>query len=205
MQAFFGLLEFITSITLLVGLVAVIKPFGLIKRRKHATGVIAASVLAGMVAAPFAPHPPPSKAAPASASGQPANASAAAVEPKPKPETPITGDVKASFLKTQTHLFETVKPCDQALAKARKVHGQYASYNISTIAHQACLQAAIDLNDLHFEDPLPADARDDLDKALNCFGLAYSGEAGAMDDAGQDDGHRRCAPLQGRRIQVGTQ
>ena len=183
MQAFFGLLEFITSITLLVGIVAVIKPFGPVKRRKHAVGVIVASVLAGMVAAPLSPHPPPPQAAPASASGQPANASAAAAEAKPKPEKPTDADIAASFLKTQKAMFDAIKPCDQAMTKATRTHGRYASYNVSVAAGNVCSHTAQTLYDLQFADPVPKVALEDLNKAVQCFSLAYRERASAMEEA----------------------
>ena len=90
-------------------------------------------------------------------------------------------------------MIEAVKTCDLALAKATKTHGQYASYGISNLAHQACQQASMDLNGLHFDEPLPRAARDDLDKGLNCFSLAYAGEAMAMGEAASmlDSGEMR--------------
>jgi hypothetical protein len=50
-------------------------------------------------------------------------------------------------------------------------------------AKQICRQAALDISNVKFGDPISAAAQDDLNKTVACFAMAYGLRAGAMEQA----------------------
>jgi hypothetical protein len=100
--------------------------------------------------------------------------------------TPALPDLraqKASFLSTQEAMSDMARPCDAAMLKAMATHSVYNSYNAAKRAEQACNASMMALFDLRFEEPVPSEARAELDPALHCFANAYGDREQAMEKA----------------------
>jgi hypothetical protein len=98
----------------------------------------------------------------------------------------------ASFLTTQTALSDAVRPCDRAMVKAARTRSVYDSYNAAMRAEAACKTTMMALGELKFAEPVSADARADLDPALDCFASAYGERREAMEKAAKlMDGDQR--------------
>lgn len=135
-------------------------------------GSLAVMLLAGAIDPTRAP-PGPQPGGPAAAQAIPATAVG----------SPSRQSLDEAFTAAQAALFAAARPCDAALAKAAHTHGQYASYNVSMLAKQACFQAGLDIGQVVFSDPLPKSAQDDLNAAVQCFSLAYTAKSTAMEEA----------------------
>jgi len=195
-----GVMVLAFVVLFVLGTVLTIRPFGPVKHRWQGLLVIAAAILvlplmylAGDDDRPSG-APLPVQHGP---SWQPsaAPASPPASQPTQRPAAPPAADraaIDASFTATQSALFAAAKPCDDVLNDAARTHGQYASYNVSVRAKAVCAKAGFDLKRITFAEPVPADARADLDAAVQCLSLAYMAKSIAMDVAIRiEDGDQR--------------
>ncbi len=182
MQFLVALMVLAGFVGFLVGVIALIQPTRWVSSRGRAAGLVTAALVVIALAAAAEPPPAAETSHPAAAT-PPASAAPAVGAQRVASRGPSQAAIDAGFTTTQTALFAAAKPCDAAMAKAAKTHGQYASYNVSVAAEQVCRQAAIDIGNAHFGDPVPATAQDDLNKAVDCFAMAYGLRAGAMEQA----------------------
>jgi hypothetical protein len=172
------ILELATCGALVTGVVALVRPIRWVSTRPRAFGLVAAGLVTFGVVGAIAP--PPSAADLGVAKPAPAVSAA----PAPATPSPPSRDViDASFSATQSALLAAAKPCDAAMTKAAHTRGQYASYNVSVETKQICRQASIDIGHVRFADPAPSAAQDDLNKAVDCFALAYGLKSVAMEKA----------------------